>query len=558
MSDNYLGNPLLKSTNVKVNYTPDQLTEYIKCANDPVHFIENHIKIVSLDKGLVPFSMWQFQKNIINTIHGNRFTICKLPRQSGKSISVTSYLLHYCLFNPNVRVAILANKGDIAKDLLDRFKTSYQNLPRWLQQGIVEWNKFSVTLENGSRIISAATSSAAVRGGSYNIIVLDEFAYVPTNIANDFMSSVYPTISSGKSTKVVVISTPKGLNHFYKLWLNATNRKNSYIPIEAYWYDVPGRDQKFKEETIANTSELQWRTEFETEFIGSENTLIAPSTLARLTFAPAISSSKEGFDIYELPRKDHVYTISVDTSHGESLDYHAFTVVDCTAMPYRLVAKFRNNQISHQVYPHYIKQAAEQYNEAFVVLELNDLGQTVADLLHEELEYGNIVMVTGRGKKGQRADGGFGKGKPQMGVRSSYATKQIGCSVLKELIERDKLLICDFDTVSELSTYISKGNTYEATEGYNDDLVSSLVAFGWLTTQPYFKDYTNMDVRRRLYEAQIQKLEDSMLPFGLYSDGLSFDDDEEENSAIFDERTPEQRKKQHLDSYDELDFDSKT
>lgn len=271
MNENYLGNPLLKSTNVTVKYTAEQLQEYVKCSEDPVYFMEKYIKIVNLDHGLVDFTLYPFQQRIVDTIHKNRFTICKIPRQSGKSITVTSYLLHYCIFNPNVKVAILANKGTTAKELLDRFKTSYENLPRWLQQGVVEWNKFSVQLENGSKIISAATSSSAVRGGSYNVIVLDEYAYVPNGVAEEFFSSVYPTISSGSTTKAILISTPKGLNHFYKAWTNAVNGKNGYVPIEARWYDVPGRDEKFKQQTIANTSEAQWRTEYECV---DENTII--------------------------------------------------------------------------------------------------------------------------------------------------------------------------------------------------------------------------------------------------------------------------------------------
>lgn len=535
-NENYLGNPLLKGTNVQVNYTQEQVEEYLKCAEDPVYFIEKYIKVVNLDHGLVDFNLYPFQKRIVETVHKNRFTICKIPRQSGKSITVTSYLLHYCLFNPNVRVAILANKGNTAKELLDRFKTSYENLPRWLQQGIVEWNKFSVQLENGSKIISAATSSSAVRGGSFNIIVLDEFAYVPTNFAEDFFSSVYPTISSGKNTKCIIISTPKGLNHFYKTWVGAVGNKNSYVPVEANWYDVPGRDAKFKQETIANTSEAQWNVEYECQFLGSDNTLISPSKIANMVFGVPVNSTKEGMDIYEYPQKDHIYSICVDTSRGDNLDYHAFVVIDCTQMPYRQVAKFRNNTISYQLFPHYIKKAGDMYNEALVLLEINDLGQVVADILHEELEYGNILAVSNRVKKGQKADGGFGSGKAQMGVRMSGTVKKIGCGSLKDMIENDRLIIQDFETISEFSTYVSNGTSYEATEGYNDDLISCLVMFGWKSTQTYFKDFTNTDVRKKIYEEQIKKIEEEISPFGF----SSIEDDIEdpaENRMIFDERT---------------------
>jgi hypothetical protein len=548
VSDNYLGNPLLKSTNVQVKYTAEQVQEYVKCADDPVYFMEKYIKVVNLDKGLVPFELYPFQKRIVNTIHNNRFTICKIPRQSGKSITVTSYLLHYCLFNPNVRVAILANKGTTAKELLDRFKTSYENLPRWLQQGVVEWNKFSVQLENGSKIISAATSSSAVRGGSYNVIVLDEYAYVPNGVAEEFFSSVYPTISSGNNTKAILISTPKGLNHFYKTWTNAQNGKNGYVPIEAKWYDVPGRDDKFKEQTIANTSEAQWRTEFECDFVGSENTLIVPSKIANMVFGVPINTTAEGLDVYEAPKKGNIYAICVDTSRGDEQDYHAMSVIDCTKMPYRQVAKFKNNTLSYQVFPHYIKKVGDMYNEALVLFEINDLGQAVAEVLHEELEYGNILSVSNRGKRGQKADGGFGSGKVQMGVRMSYQIKKMGCTILKDMIENDKLIIQDFDTISEFSTFVARGAGYEANEGYNDDLISTLVLFGWLTTQSYFKDYTNSDVRQRIYEEQIRKIEEQVMPFGFFSDGM---DSDNEDLEIFNENKNFNKKTNASETWDD-------
>jgi len=548
VSDNYLGNPLLKSTNVQVKYTAEQVQEYVKCADDPVYFMEKYIKVVNLDKGLVPFELYPFQKRIVNTIHNNRFTICKIPRQSGKSITVTSYLLHYCLFNPNVRVAILANKGTTAKELLDRFKTSYENLPRWLQQGVVEWNKFSVQLENGSKIISAATSSSAVRGGSYNVIVLDEYAYVPNGVAEEFFSSVYPTISSGNNTKAILISTPKGLNHFYKTWTNAQNGKNGYVPIEAKWYDVPGRDDKFKEQTIANTSEAQWRTEFECDFVGSENTLIVPSKIANMVFGVPINTTAEGLDVYEAPKKGNIYAICVDTSRGDEQDYHAMSVIDCTKMPYRQVAKFKNNTLSYQVFPHYIKKVGDMYNEALVLFEINDLGQAVAEVLHEEFEYGNILSVSNRGKRGQKADGGFGSGKVQMGVRMSYQIKKMGCTILKDMIENDKLIIQDFDTISEFSTFVARGAGYEANEGYNDDLISTLVLFGWLTTQSYFKDYTNSDVRQRIYEEQIRKIEEQVMPFGFFSDGM---DSDNEDLEIFNENKNFNKKTNASETWDD-------
>ena len=532
-NDHYLGNPLIKAANTPVEFTPEQIEEYMKCANDPVYFVENYIKIVHVDRGLIPFEMYPFQENIVRTIHSNRFTICKLPRQSGKSTTMISYLLHHVLFNQDKKVAILANKLTTARELLQRLKKSYENLPKWLQQGIVEWNKLSIHLENGSKVIASSTSSSAVRGDTYSIILLDEFAFVPNNIAEDFFNSVYPTISSGKSTKVVVVSTPKGMNMFYKMWKNAEKDKNSYVPIEVHWNEIPGRDQKFKEETIRNTSERQWMQEFECTFLGSEDTLISSAKLATMVFDDPVNSSTEGLDIFEEPKKDRIYIMCIDTCRAQGADYHAFTVVDVTEMPYRVVAKFRNNEMPVLVYPTLIQKIGNYYNEAHVLVEINDVGSEVADILYQEMEYENVLLVSNRGKKGQKVDGGFGEsGKVQYGVRTSYQIKKLGCSILKEMIEQDKLLIPDLDIISEFSTFISKGVSYEASEGYHDDLVDTLVLFSWLTTQSYFREIIDIDTRKKLYEKRIHDLEQSLSPFGFIEDGIVDYEDQRTQDAL--------------------------
>ena len=340
----YLGNPNLKKANVQQEWTEEQVKEYARCMQDPLYFIQTYVRIVSLDEGLIPFKMYPFQKEMVGTFHNNRFTICKLPRQSGKSTTMISYLLHYSLFNPNVNIAILANKAATARDLLGRLQLAYEHLPKWLQQGVMSWNKGSLELENGSKILASSTSASAVRGGSYNIIFLDEFAYVPSNVAEQFFSSVYPTISSGKTTKVMIVSTPHGLNMFYKLWVDAEEKRNSYIPIEVHWSEVPGRDDKWKKETIANTSQSQFNTEFECEFLGSIDTLITSSKLKTLTYKTPIQTNA-GLDVYENPQKDHTYFICADVSRGTSNDYSAYLVFDVTQVPYRIVAKFRDNTI---------------------------------------------------------------------------------------------------------------------------------------------------------------------------------------------------------------------
>ena len=453
-TDQYLGNPNLKKAHTSSRFTKKQIKEVMSCLESPKYFIENYLKIVTIDKGLVPFEMYDFQRKMVDTFHDNRFTICKLPRQSGKSTIIVSYLLHYVLFNDNVNVAILANKSSTARDLLGRLQLAYEHLPKWMQQGVLNWNKGSLELENGSRIVAASTSSSAVRGSTFNIIFLDEFAYVPNNIAEEFFSSVYPTISSGKSSKVMIVSTPHGMNMFYKMWVDATNKNNNFVPVEVHWSEVPGRDEKWKEETIKNTSEAQFQTEFECEFLGSVDTLINASKIKTM---PVVEPKRSGgLDVYEMPKKNHIYTITVDVSRGLTNDYSAFCVMDCTSVPYKVVAKYRDNEIKPLVFPSIIEKVAKVYNKAYILIEINDLGQQVADNLQFELEYDNMMMVTQRGRSGQVLGGGFSGRGNQLGLRMTKGTKKIGTSNLKSLIEGDKLLITDFDIIAELSTFISK------------------------------------------------------------------------------------------------------
>ena len=515
----YLGNPNLKKANVPVEFTKEQIQEYQKCMDDPVYFIQEYMKIVSLDEGLVPFKMYDFQRNMVQTFHDNRFTICKLPRQSGKSTTIIAYLLHYVLFNQNVNVAILANKSSTARDILGRLQLGYENLPKWLQQGVVSWNKGSLDLENGSSILAASTSASAIRGGSYNIIFLDEFAYVPTSLAEEFFSSVYPTISSGKTTKVMIVSTPHGMNMFYKLWTDAQSKKNDYIPLEVHWSEVPGRDEVWKEETIRNTSQSQFNSEFECEFLGSIDTLIAPHKLKVMPYVDPIQSNAD-LDIFERPDPKKTYFLTADVSRGTSQDYSAFLVLDVTEMPYRVVAKYRNNEIKPLIFPQKIHEVAKAYNECFVLVEVNDIGEQVANALQFDLEYENLVMASMRGRAGQILGAGFSGGKAQLGVRTTKAVKRIGCSNLKQLIESDKLMIPDYDIMSELSTFIVKGSSWQADDGCTDDLVACLFIFAWAVDQTYFKELTDNDIRERMYAEQKDQLEQDMAPFGFIDNGI--------------------------------------
>ena len=515
----YLGNPNLKKINVTQEWTKEQLEEYAKCMDNPQYFIEKHIKIVSLDEGLIPFKMYDFQKDMVGTFHSNRFSICKLPRQSGKSTIIIAYLLHYVLYNANVNVAILANKAAVARDLLGRLQLAYENLPQWMQQGVMSWNKGSLELENGSKILAASTSASAVRGGSYNVIFLDEFAYVPQTIAEQFFSSVYPTISSGKSSKVMIVSTPHGMNMFYKMWVDAQEKRSSYVPIEVHWSEVPGRDQAWKEETIRNTSESQFNTEFECEFLGSIDTLISPAKLRTMAYHPPIKSNA-GLDIYENPKEGATYMITVDVARGSQKDYSAFVIIDISQIPYRVVGKYKDNEIKPLLFPQIIYNAARAYNQAFVLIEVNDIGEQIANAMQFDLEYDNLVMASMRGRAGQVLGGGFSGGKAQLGVRTTKATKAVGCSNLKQLIEDDKLFIPDLDCIGELSTFIIKGKSFQADEGQNDDLVACLFIFAWASDQTYFKELTDMDIRQTMMREQQDALEQDMAPFGFVVTGL--------------------------------------
>ena len=518
--DIYLGNPNLKRANTPIEFTQEQILEFMACKNDPVYFAQKHVKIVTLDHGLMPFQPYDFQQELINNFHDNRFNICKMPRQTGKSTTVISYLLHYLLFNDSVNIGILANKAATARELLGRLQTAYENVPKWMQQGVLSWNRGSLELENGSKILAASTSASAVRGMSFNILFLDEFAFVPNHIADSFFASVYPTITSGQNTKVIIVSTPHGMNHFYRMWHDAEKGKNEYVPTDVHWSQVPGRDEVWKEQTIANTSEQQFKVEFECEFLGSVDTLIAPSKLRSMVYQTP-EKTNAGLDVYVDPQKGHDYVITVDVARGVNKDYSAFVVIDISEFPHSVVAKYRNNEIKPMLFPSIIEEVGKSYNEAFILCEVNDIGDQVASILNFDMEYRNLLMCSMRGRAGQIVGQGFSGKKTQLGVKMSKTVKKVGSLNLKTLIESDKLLSCDYDIMSELTTFIQKSNSFEAEEGCHDDLAMCLVIYAWLVQTDYFKELTDQDVRKRLYEEQRNAIEQDMAPFGFMDDGMN-------------------------------------
>jgi hypothetical protein len=513
----YNGNASLKRLGVEISYTENQIAEIVKCSEDPIYFIRTYVKIVNVDKGLVPFEMWPFQENMVSEFHNNRFSICKMPRQVGKTTTTVGYMLWCVLFNIDYKIAILANKGSLAREILGRIQYAYEYLPLWLQQGIKTWNKGNLELENGSMIYAYATSASGVRGGTYNLVFLDEFAFVQHNMAQDFFTSTYPVISSGKTTKVIIVSTPNGLNMFYKMWVDATEGRSTYKPLEVHWSQVPGRDAAWKEETIRNTSEEQFRQEFETEFIGSSATLISGSKLRSLAFHNPLSSN-DYLDIYEEPIKDNLYICTVDCSEGVEQDYSTINVIDVSQTPYRQVAKYRNNKLPLLFFPTVIYSIARKYNDAYALIETNNIGQQVVDILHYDLEYEHVYKLEHHHIKGQAISGGF-KRSTSFGIKTTKSVKKIGCANLKTLIENDKLIINDFDTIAEMNTFVRVRDSYEAEEGNNDDLVMGLVLFSWLTAQSYFRDSTNIDIRRVLLQENSNFEEENLTPVGIIDDG---------------------------------------
>lgn len=513
----YNGNPNLKQIGTAISYTEEQVREIIKCSQDAVYFIEAYCQIVSLDRGLIPFKLYDCQKEKVNVILGNRKVILMEGRQQGKTITAAACILWYTLFQQNKTVAILANKSSAAREVLYRYELMYEMLPIWIQQGVKTFNKGDIELENGSRVFTAATSSSGIRGKSVNWLYIDEAAIIPNNVAEDFFTSVYPTISAGETTKILLTSTPLGYNHFWKFWNEAEQGLNGFLPMFIPYTSIPGRTEKWAAEQRAILGELKFNQEVLCRFLGSSNTLVNPDTISRMSAKQPIYS-KDNLDIYEEPEEEHVYMLAADTSRGVGGDYCAFTVIDITSYPHIIVAKYRSNRISPLLFPNIIYKVAKDYNKAYCLIEINDNGQQVADSLHMDLEYENVFFVGNNSKSGQYLSGGFSPGST-LGVRTTKQVKRLGCTLFKSLAESVKLLIHDADIIGEISTFIEVRGTHKADEGYHDDLVMTLVLYAWATNEPFFKDLTDTNLRKILYEEQFKQIEENLTPFGIIEDG---------------------------------------
>jgi hypothetical protein len=519
----YLGNPLLKKARKPIEWTPEMVQEFLRCSQDPIYFAERYIKIVHVDHGLIPIALYDYQKEIIDKLQNNRRVTVVTSRQAGKTTTAAVIILHYILFNEHKTVALLANKGDAAREILERIKLSYESLPDWLQSGVVEWNKGSIELENGCKVLAAATSSSAIRGKSISLLYIDEAAFVEN--WDEFFASVFPTISSGNTTKILFTSTPNGLNHFYKTCQGAKDGTNGYAYVEVPWQRVPGRDEAWRKETLgAMDFDLEkFAQEFECEFQGSSGTLLSSACLKSLVSRHPIADH-DGLKQYERANPTGKYVIVADVSRGKGLDYSAFQVVDISSMPYNQVCTYRNNMVTPLDYAGVIFNVSKMYNNAVILVEINDVGAQVVDSLHYDYESELIVYTENAGARGKRISGGFGNA--ERGIRTTKTVKAIGCSMLKLLVEQQQLIINDHQTIFELSRFSKKGHSYEAETGCNDDLVMGLVLFAWMSDQQYFKDLTDINTLMKLREKTEEEMESDLTPFGFIDDGHHPEDED--------------------------------
>ena len=519
-NDSYLGNPNVKRDGVEHQFTQHELQEYVKCMNDPAYFARTYLKVIHLDKGLVNFDLYPYQEKMFDHFNDNRFSIVLACRQSGKSISSVAYLLWYALFKPEQTIAVLANKGSTAREMLSRITLMLENLPFFLQPGCKALNKGSIEFSNNSRIIAAATSGSSIRGMSVNLLFLDEFAFVEN--ANEFYTSTYPVVSSGKTSRVIITSTANGLGNIYhKLWEGAVQGTNEYKPFRVDWWDVPGRDEEWKRQTISNTSELQFDQEFGNNFLGTSNTLIAGEFLLGLKAADPLVR-QESIRTYERPQEGHDYIMTVDVAKGRGQDYSTFNIIDITQRPFKQVCVYQDNMISPLLFPDIIHKYARTYNEAYVIIESNDQGAVVCNGLYYDWEYENMFV-----ESSLKANA--------LGATMTRKVKRIGCSNIKDLIEQRKLDIVDADTIIEMSTFVAKGNSYEASDGNHDDLMMNLVLFGWFASTDMFMNLTDINFKQMLYADRMQAIEDDMVPFGIIDDGYQDKTEVDSQGTVWEE-----------------------
>lgn len=502
----YKGNPQIKKARTQIEWSDELKEEWLKCKEDPIYFAEKYIHVIHVDRGFIKIELYDYQKEIITKITSSRRVSVVTSRQAGKTTTAACIILHYILFNRHKLVGLLAQDAAGAREILDRIKQAYEALPEWLQQGVIEWNKGRIELENGCKVLAAATRSSTIRGKSCAFIYIDEVAFVDK--WDDFFKSVYPTISSGDETKLLLTSTPNGLNHFYRICDGAKNMTNGYEYVEVPWNQVPGRGEEWFKETMdaLNGDVEAFEQEYNCGFLGTSSTLIAGSVLKTLaSLQPEFNL--DDVQVFDSPLPEHKYVLVADASRGKGLDYNACSIIDITKIPYVQVAVYRNNKSSPAEYAGIIYRLSKYYNEANVLVENNDGGGCLTlSALYNDYEYENVLSTESDKTRGRRVSGGYSK-SAELGVRTTSTVKSVGCSMLKLLVEQRRLIVKDEETIYELRRFSQKGNSYAAESGAHDDLVMGLVLFGWLSEQDYFKNLTNINTIMSLTESSHEQLD---------------------------------------------------
>lgn len=517
--DTYNGNILIKKAYVSSDLLPQHISEIKKCKKDPIYFIENYCRIISLDEGIIPFKLYEYQKEMIDMYVKSRFSLTLTARQMGKTAAMAAYILWFALFHKTKTVAVLANKMEQAQEIMDRIRMAFEYLPFFLQHGVKIYNRRTLEFENGSKIFSSATSASGIRGRSVDLCYIDEAAFVENDLT--FYESTYPVITSGKDSRVIMTTTPRGARGmFYMLWRDAVEKRNFYTTLSVVWDRHPNRDEEWKKVTIANIGHSRFNQEFACKFMGSSGTLIPADILERLQWMNPVNED-EHLKIYKPFDAERKYIAIADPAGGLGLDYSVCTIIDVTTFPYVVAAKYRNNQISPLLFPHTIMNMCDSYGSCPVLVEANnDVGGQVTYILYYELEYENMILTSHQ----ERGIGGIrvgGKGSTAVpGVKTTKKVKSIGCSNLKTLLENNDLVIEDQEMIEELGTFILKGASFEADDDCHDDTVMTLVLFSWFVKQEYFNEYTSNNIGNHLYSKNLEMAMQDVLPFGTIIKGV--------------------------------------
>lgn len=524
----FSNNPSLFGTNVKFPLSEKHIQEIYKCSTDIFYFIENYVQIFTLDNGWVVPKLRSYQKKLIQHYLDNRFSNVMMGRQSAKSTTTLLFILWKIIFFPDTTVGMAANKESMATENLSRLKDYFENLPIWLKVGVKAWNSTFITLDNGSKVYSAATSGNTFRGLGLSLLFVDEVAFI--DCWDDFSKSVLPTISSGTKSQAIYTTTPKGLNHFYHMWTNGENGKSLFKNFRVEWWEVPGRDEAWKQEMLATLpgGEIEFAQEYACEFLGSSDTLINISSLKMLRYSEVYVRDifTFGFKRYEEVRECHQYIMTVDPAK-DGLDKFAVHVFDVSKFPFIQVAS-ANLNVNYLKMPGVLYEIGTYYNNAFIIIENNEgAGQSVVDKLYDNYEYENLYRDPN---------------KEYYGFRTTSTTRNQILSNLKIFLENNKIYLNDKDTIDQLFVFINRGGKYQADKGYHDDLVMALaILFAPFLHKNMYSDYQSFIASLEGEKEEIENL--NISTFGFFDAGTEevrevrglvdiLDDDYEEYSRF--------------------------